>query len=230
MKKTSILSSLAIAAALACSSGSVLAEGKDSTRASMKVGPAGDAPRQIIDRAIAAHKALGAIPESVREKAECMVVVPGLTTAAVAIGGSHGDGVAVCKTGTDSWSSPAFVDLDAASLGVQLGAKSSDMVVYLTSRRAADALKQGKFMIGAEASVVAGQFERTFDVAGADAVAYQTNAGAFVGASVGAGKITSDDDSNRAFYGKIVQARDILNGTIETKNESAERLSKQLES
>lgn len=154
----------------------------------------------------------GGVPESVTSKANCIAVVPNVVTAAVVVGGSHGDGVASCKLSSGQWSQPAFVNLTSGSLGAQVGAKSTDAVLYFTTPSAANALKTGKFAIGADASVVAGNFERSFDTSGAGVVAYQRTSGAFLGASLNGGSIGGDDNQNRAYYGKDVEIRDILEG------------------
>jgi lipid-binding SYLF domain-containing protein len=202
--------------------------GKDNPRASAKIATGDDMPKHILNEASRAQSEFKrahaeGVPSSVKNKAQCIAIIPSVVTAAVVVGGSHGDGVAICKTSA-GWSNPAFVDLNAASLGVQVGAKSSDLILYLTSTKAAEALKKGKMELGADASVTAGNFDRSYTAEGTDIVAYQNSSGAYVGASIAGGHMSSDDDSNRAFYGKAVEANEILNGRVDTTNPAAESL------
>ncbi len=206
---TSVFASLLIA-------GSVFA---DNQRAMMKPADS-ESPSAIITRASNVYssftKSGQKVPQSVLDKAQCIAVIPQTVTAALVVGGTHGDGIASCRLSDNTWSSPAFVDLNAASIGAQAGAKETDVVLYFTSTRTANALRTGKIDFGADASVVAGNFERTFDVSNAGVVAYQANSGAFLGASIGGGTLSSSDQSNRAYYGKDVQVNQILNGTEST--------------
>lgn len=182
-----------------------------------------NAPANIISNAANAYSALSrsgaGIPSSVLSKAQCVVVVPKVVTAAVVVGGSHGNGVASCKN-NGKWSSPAFVDMNSASLGVQLGGKSSDVAMFLTNTSAVDKLKAGNLKIGADASVVAGNFDRAFDTGTAGIVAYENASGAFLGASINGGYLSSAQDSNRAFYGRDVSITNILNGQAGTQKEN----------
>lgn len=203
---------------------------KDS-RAMMKTAE-GDDPQNIVSQASRAYRELqkgqpDGLPESLLKKTQCVVIVPDTVTAAVGIGGSHGDGIAACKNG-GKWSQPAFVDLDTASLGAQVGAKSSDVVLFLTSEKAVNALKKGSMQFGADVSVVAGNFERSFDVSGAGAVAYQTVSGAYAGASLAGGKLTADQDSNEAYYNKKVEVSKLLSGQAPAGGKNADELISQL--
>lgn len=154
----------------------------------------------------------GSVPDSVVSRANCIAVIPNVLTAAAVIGGTHGEGVASCKLSSGKWSQPAFVNINSGSLGAQLGAKSTDVVLYFQNQEAVSALKRGKFAFGADASVVAGKFERSFDTTGAGVVAYQRSSGAFLGAALNGGNLSSDEDDNRAVYGKNIRTADILEG------------------
>ncbi len=153
------------------------------------------------------------VPQSIISRANCVAVVPNVVTAAAVIGGSHGSGVASCKTAAGKWSQPLFVNMSGVSFGAQIGVKSSDYIIYFTDNKAMNALKNGRVQFGADTSVVAGSFEKSFELGNAGAVIFQHTSGAFVGASVMGGAITQDEEQNRAYYGKNVQTAALLNGT-----------------
>ena len=59
------------------------------------------------------------IPLGLLEKAQCIVIVPGMKKAAFVVGGEYGRGFASCRT-PGSWSAPAPVRLAGGSFGAQL--------------------------------------------------------------------------------------------------------------
>jgi SH3 domain-containing YSC84-like protein 1 len=165
----------------------------------------------------------GQVPASVLEKARCIVVLPDLMTGAVVVGGTHGVGVASCKE-NNSWTTPAFVKMNAVSFGAQLGGKSSDVVLFLVNEQAKNALKKGKVALGADASVAAGTFDKGFDTSNYGVVAYSRTAGAYAGASISGGNVTSDDEDTTAFYGEGMNYASLLGGRpMKKHNAEAEK-------
>src|SRR3954465_7377616 len=74
------------------------------------------------------------IPQELLEKAECVVVIPSLTKVAGGVGGSYGRGAMVCRSGKafdGPWGAPAMYALDGGSVGLQLGAESTDVVMLV---------------------------------------------------------------------------------------------------
>src|SRR5580693_4346679 len=74
------------------------------------------------------------IPQEVLEKAECVIVFPSVLKLAVGFGGSYGRGAMVCRTGehfNGAWGSPAMYALEGASVGFQLGAQATDLVLLV---------------------------------------------------------------------------------------------------
>ncbi len=61
-----------------------------------------------------------AIPNEVMEHAKCIAVIPSMVKIAVGFGGSHGKGVATCRTAS-GWSAPAPITITGGSWGLQLG-------------------------------------------------------------------------------------------------------------
>lgn len=145
----------------------------------------------------------GAIPRSVLANAKCVMVYPNVITAALAVGGVHGDGVAFCRNAAKEWSNPVFVDLTGASLGVQAGVKSADIVLFMTGENARTAIERGSFQLGGELSAVAGKFDETFSAPTSGVVAYTRTEGVFAGASLGGVNISRDQEDEKAVYGAL---------------------------
>src|SRR5579862_6712675 len=69
------------------------------------------------------------IPSELLENAHCIVIVPGLKTAAFVFGGKYGKGYLTChnKQGT-GWSAPGSVRVEGGSFGFQIGGSETDVI------------------------------------------------------------------------------------------------------
>lgn len=101
-----------------------------------------------------------AIPDKVMNHAKCIAVVPSMVKIAVGFGGSHGKGVATCRTAEGKWSAPAPITITGGSWGLQLGGQAVDLVMIVTSDQGMEHLLSSKFKLGADASAAAGPVGR----------------------------------------------------------------------
>lgn len=158
-----------------------------------------------VSRASEVYKAIvkeGKVPPSVLTNAKCIAVFPSVVTAAVGIGGIHGDGVSFCRNASGTgWSNPVFLNLTGASLGLQVGVKSADLVLYMTTDKAKDAIQNGEFSLTGELSAVAGSLDETYTAPRSGVIAYTRTGGAFAGASIAGIQLSHDKDEQKAFYG-----------------------------
>lgn len=161
------------------------------------------------------------IPSSVAAKARCVAVIPNMMSAALVVGGAHGRGVISCKDAAGQWSSPAFVNANAGSVGAQVGGRSSDVVLYVMDEEAKDAIKRGSFSLGADAAAVAGEYGEEWDTPSRGVVSYQSSQGAFIGAAVTGVSISKADDENKAMYGTEAKFSDILDGRAQSLHPEA---------
>src|SRR3954466_7064443 len=95
------------------------------------------------------------IPQQLLEKAECVLVIPSMTKIAVGVGGSDGGGASSCRPGADfsgPWGPPAMYALDGGSVGLQLGAESTDVVLLVMNRRGGGAPLASKEKVGGQAA------------------------------------------------------------------------------
>jgi len=101
-----------------------------------------------------------AIPDKVMSDAKCIAVIPSMVKIAVGFGGSHGKGVAACRTKDGGWSAPAPVTITGGSWGLQLGGQAVDLVMIVTNEDGMQHLLSSKFKLGADASAAAGPVGR----------------------------------------------------------------------
>jgi lipid-binding SYLF domain-containing protein len=162
------------------------------------------------------------IPGGVLNKAECVVVVPGMKKAGFIVGGSFGRGAISCRgKGKTGWGAPAMVELGGGSVGLQIGAEATDVVMLVMNRTGIDSLLKSKFTLGGEASVAGGPVGRestaeTDAAMKAKILSYSRSRGAFAGVSVKGMTLHQDEDANKAVYGKPLVSVQILGGGIET--------------
>jgi len=162
------------------------------------------------------------IPGSVLNKAECVVVVPGMKKGGFIVGGSFGRGTVTCRTKDKSgWGAPAMVELGGGSVGLQIGAEATDVVMLIMNREGIDSLLKDKFTLGGDASVAAGPVGREAsaetDVAlKAKILSYSRSKGIFGGVSLQGSTLQQDEGAIKAVYGKQLNASDILGGGVAT--------------
>lgn len=160
------------------------------------------------------------IPQELLSKAECVIVVPSLTKIAVGVGGSYGRGAMVCRSGKQfdgPWGAPAMYALDGSSVGLQLGAESTDLVLLVLNRRGVDALLNSRVILGANASAAAGPRGRDVGASTdaslrADILSYSRTRSLFGGVSLDGTSLRPDDDATEQVYGRKLTARNIVTG------------------
>src|SRR5258706_9797456 len=129
------------------------------------------------------------VPQDLLDKAQCIVVVPGLKKAAFVIGGQYGRGYATCRKASGGWGAPAAVKMEGGSFGLQLGGQSTDIIMLVMNQRGMDKLLSDKFTIGADAAAAAGPVGRnaqanTDAAMHAEILSYSRSRGAFAGISL----------------------------------------------
>lgn len=175
-----------------------------------RLGTSAEVLRQMLARE-------NAIPKTYLDRSVCVLVFPGVKKVGIGLGVTYGRGVLVCRSGVDMngpWSAPAMFKLDVGSLGVQLGRSETDYVMLLENKKSALKLLTGKLKLGADATAVAGPSgakavganDTNFDV-----LTYsRAKGGLFAGASLGSASMATDDDANKAVYGKDITATEIV--------------------
>ncbi|HXM11632.1 MAG TPA: lipid-binding SYLF domain-containing protein [Terriglobales bacterium] len=158
------------------------------------------------------------IPQSVIDKADCVVVLPSVVKFAIGIGGSYGRGVMTCRGGKNfqgRWGAPTMMALEGGSFGLQLGGQATDFVLLLMSPRSAENILTSKVKIGGDASAAAGPVGRnasaeTDVTLRAEILSYSRARGLFAGISLAGSTLRPDNDANKSLYGKEISAKAIV--------------------
>jgi SH3 domain-containing YSC84-like protein 1 len=175
--------------------------------------PAGaDAKRQsLVDSCLeTARKVLGGkdFPDAAKlmTNARAVLIIPELVQGGFILGAAGGRGVLMVRTRPKDWSSPAFYGMASGSLGLQIGAKVSEIVFIIRTEKGLNAILDHKFKFGAEAGITLvavgiGAEGATTTAAGADIVAFSNSVGLFAGASIEGSYLDADNDWNALYYG-----------------------------
>jgi lipid-binding SYLF domain-containing protein len=162
----------------------------------------------------------GGLPQSILDKADCVVIFPSVKKVAIGIGGSYGRGAMVCRKGAKmngAWGAPAMYALDQGSLGIQLGSTATDFVLVVMNQKGAEQILNGKTKLGGNAAAAAGPTgaqatSYNADAMNVDVLTYSRSKGLFAGVSLEGASMEPDSNANKALYGKDISAKDIVEG------------------
>jgi lipid-binding SYLF domain-containing protein len=160
------------------------------------------------------------IPEELLGKANCIVIIPGMKSGAIGIGGKYGRGYAMCRNKSGvGWGAPAAMRVEGGSFGLQIGGQSTDVVMLVMNDRGMEHLLKSKFTLGGDVSIAAGPVGReatakTDASMGAEILSWSRARGVFAGISLQGATLRNDDEGNHELYGKDVDSKDILTSDI----------------
>ena len=163
------------------------------------------------------------IPQSLMDKADCVIVIPSVLKAAFIVGGSYGRGAMSCRSGDNfhgPWGAPTMMALEGGSFGFQIGGQATDFVLLVMNEGGARSILSSKVKLGAGASAAAGpkgrEAEADTDVAfRAEVLTYSRARGLFAGISLEGSTLRPDNDANERIYGKKIEAKDVaLHGAV----------------
>src|ERR1700733_15728913 len=155
------------------------------------------------------------IPQDLLNKARCVVVVPGMKKAGFIFGAKYGRGFEVCRKGGSGWSAPAAMRVEGGSVGFQIGATETDIVLLVMNDGGMKHLLSNKFTIGGEATAAAGPVGRdasaqTDALMNAEMLSYSRSRGLFAGISLEGATLRPDEGTNHELYGRDATNREIL--------------------
>jgi lipid-binding SYLF domain-containing protein len=168
------------------------------------------------------------VPQDLLDKAKCIVVIPGMKKAGFIVGADYGRGFASCRRqGGVGWSAPAAMRAEGGSVGFQIGATETDVILLVMNDGGMKHLLSDKFTIGGDATGAAGPIGRdvsakTDILLNAELLSYSRTHGLFAGISLQGTTLRPDGSTNRELYGRDATNREVLTGDFETP-ESAKR-------
>ena len=183
-----------------------------------------DSPEERVTKAGQAFQELvnadNGIPRNLLNKANCVIVLPGVKKGGFIVGGQYGKGVMSCRSGANfngKWSAPIMMQSSGGSFGLQAGGQETDFVILVMNDDGARTVLKGRAKLGADASVAAGPVGRdaeasTSGTLSAQMLSYSRSKGVFGGVSLSGTTLGPDDGDNEKLYGKKVSGEEIFSG------------------
>jgi len=173
-------------------------------------------PMDLVERATSVYKSFLVDPnmewfQRNVPKARGILIVPQMLRGGFIVGGAGGRGVLLAQDQiSGKWSAPAFYSMGSVSVGFQIGADASEIILLIMTDRGLNAMLSTDYKLGADVSVAAGPVGASAKAQTADILAFGRSQGAFGGVSLEGAAISPLDDWNRQYYGKPVPLYDIL--------------------
>ena len=123
------------------------------------------------------------------------------------IAGRVGRGVLVARDESGAWTNPVFLGMAGGSIGVQVGASATDIIlVFRTKRSVDDFLANNKVALGVDVAVAAGPLGRQTELdtdlkLRAEILSYSRSRGLFAGAAVEGTSLHIRYRANDSYYG-----------------------------
>ena len=148
------------------------------------------------------------------QTARAVMIAPRIFKAGFFVGGEGGTALLMVR-GSHGWSNPAFYTLASASFGLQIGAQESEVILFIQSERALNAVMRNHFKIGANAGIAVATLGSNVEGAttsnvGADIIVWASSSGAYAGISLDGSVIEPKNESNADYYGRPVTTGDIV--------------------
>jgi lipid-binding SYLF domain-containing protein len=181
---------------------------------------ADDGPQATVDHAVGTLQDLRRDKEfgnalQLMARARAVLIAPQIFKAGFFFGGEGGRAVLMVRGPRRGWSNPAFYTIASGSFGLQFGAQIAEMVMFVMSDRALNALMADKFEIGANAGIAVATLGSTVAGAttsngGADIIVWASSSGAYAGISLAGTLVQPQSDANAAYYGQPFTSREIV--------------------
>jgi len=169
------------------------------------------------------------ISRNLLDKVECVAVFPSVIKAAFIFGGKGGKGIVSCRDReTRSWGPPVFLKIGGGSVGFQIGAEATDLILLGMNSGTIDTFRKNRFELGGEADAAAGPVGRSASASTdlptirSQFLSYSRSRGAFAGIALKGSVITRDSDLTNAAYGEKTSAENVLDGKVTVSSEMME--------
>ncbi len=155
-----------------------------------------------------------AIPKQVLQKAKG-ILITNQFKAGFIFGVRGGYGVVMVKKPNGQWSVPVIVHASAASIGLQVGARTVETVYLLMQDATPRLLYKAKFDVGVTAKAAAGPHLAEYEnynkpLIDVPVLTYDKTKGLYAGATVEGAQFIRDDEANYMLYATQYQMPELL--------------------
>lgn len=170
------------------------------------------------------------IPPSLLANAQGIAIIPSVVKVGFVFGGRYGRGVVCVRMPDGAWSNPVFISVTGGSVGWQIGAQSTDVILVFKSKKSVEGMIDGKFTLGADAAVAAGPIGRKASASTdaqlkAEIYSYSRSRGLFAGIALDGAALSIRTEDNTNYYEEFdLTAGRIFAGESKKTPASAHRL------
>ena len=155
------------------------------------------------------------VPQALRDNAKAIAVIPAALKGAIGYGARYGQGIISARGADGTFSPPLFIKLTGGSIGFQIGAQKSEIVLFFMTDKSLRSLLGSKFTLGGQVSVAAGPAGRSAEAStdlnlDAEIYSYAKTKGLFAGVSLEGARLAPDAKANQAYYGAPVNPSSVL--------------------
>jgi lipid-binding SYLF domain-containing protein len=169
------------------------------------------------------------VPPDLFKNAHGIALFPGAKKNDFMVSGKSASGVLLVHETDGKWSNPVFITLSGGTLGWQMVGEPMDIMIVFKNTKRIDDIMNGKLVTDIKVSVVPGPLGQSMKAATKDELKAEINTyvrshGKFADVSVASTTLQVDAVSNDFFYGKKVNAGDILSGKVEKSSDDVKKL------
>ncbi len=145
-----------------------------------------------------------------------IIIMPQLIKGGFIFGGAGGRAILIARDDlSGEWSEPMFLINLGVSWGLQIGGKTSEVIVLIRTLRGLEEFYTSSVNLGADASIAVGPVGATGEAAtvptlDADYFSFAKSKGAFAGLSLSGSTMRVNDSWNSEYYGREVRPIEII--------------------
>lgn len=169
------------------------------------------------------------VPLEVLQRARAIAIFPASRKVGLVVGIQYGSGIILRRDEKTGWSKPAFFTIEGGSLGLQVGAQSTDLVLLIMGEESMERLLEDKLTFGADVSVAAGPVGRMASVETnikhlSGILSYSRSKGIFAGISLTGASLEPDRPANVLYHGSNISVQDVLYENLGALSDNARRI------
>ncbi len=141
------------------------------------------------------------VVKDLAKRARGIIIIPQMLRGGLVLGGTSGSGILFAREmNTGIWHGPAFYALGSLTFGFQVGAETSQIIMFVMTDKGLNSMMSSSFKLGADVTMAAGPVGGGAKAATADILSYSRSKGAFGGFTVEGGVMNTNDSWNAHYY------------------------------